>query len=185
MRFLLSPLFVLLLLTLIGLGLWSVVSGLRLNQASPKAPVSPQELGALAQPYRRLLGEAVATEQDVQRQIETAPRAFRRSLQDIGARMHSMTRRALPRAQHGTRLTSYLLRLEPGEAQYRETKRAAQQVEDELEEFVATLNTLRAKVYQVLTDASRLALDDPLSDDLSDAMIEAEALVEAFGVWRE
>ena len=172
---------VLILLAVLGLGVWGVVSGVRQSRRTAKSPVSPQVLSALAQPYRRLLGEAVAVQKDVAKQAANAPDALKRELSDLAARISLLVERALPRAQHGTHLVAYLLELTPDEPQHAQTKAAAATVEQELTAFVADLKTLRGKVYQVLTDATRLNTDSYLARDLDDALLEVTALEEAFG----
>ena len=171
---------VLVLLLVLGLGVWGIVSGVRLSRRQSKTTVSAQALGALAQPYRQLMGEAVAIAQDVHRQADSAPAALQRELGDLAQRVDLLVERALPRARHGTSLAAYLLELSPREAQHAQTLAAANKVEAELSEFVGTLKTLRGKVYQVLTDATRLSTDTYLAKDLDDALIEVAALEEAF-----
>ena len=71
--------FVLILLAVFGLGVvWGVVSGVRQSRRTAKSPVTPQVLSALAQPYRRLMGEAVAIQKDVAKQAAGAPDALQR-----------------------------------------------------------------------------------------------------------
>ena len=151
---------------------------------SPKCrvpPSTPQTLSALAQPYKRYMGEAVAIHKDVIAQAEAAPDALKYELTGLAGRVGQLIERALPRAKHGTNLVAYLLELSPTEPQYEQTKQAASRVETELGQFVEHLKTLRGKVYQVLTDATTLSEDTYLERDLQDALIEIEALEEAFG----
>lgn len=171
----------LILLTLLGLGGWAIISGIRLSKKQPRVLVSPQELSRLAQPYKTHIGEAVAIYKDVRAQAETAPQALHKELTSLASRLEQLIVRALPRAQHGTSLAAYLLELNANEPQYSSTKAAAEQVDAELGEFVSDLKTLRGKVYQVLTDATNLGKDSRLARDLEDALIEVEALESAFG----
>ena len=174
----------LLLLLVLGLGVWGVVSGVRSSRARTLPPLTPPMLSALAQPYRGLMGEALAVYNDVAAQAAGAPKALSRELGEVAVRVHSLVARALPRARHGTALETYLLKLDPSEPQYAQTKQAAAEVESELRNFVQTLRTLRGKVYAVLTDASRLEADPRLDRDLEDALIEIGALEEAFAETR-
>lgn len=171
----------LLLLAILGLGVWGIISGIRLSRRQPaKAPVSAQALSSLAQPFRRLLGEAVEIERDVTRRAASAPKPVQRSLTDLALRLRRLVERALPRARHGTELAGYLLRLDQGEPQYQQTEQTLKEIERELSEFVAVLKGLRGKVYQVLTDVSSLGLEQGLKRDLDDAVLEVAALEEAF-----
>jgi len=170
----------LILLGVLGLGVWAIVTGIRQSRKTPRIPVSPQTLSALAQPYKRYMGEAVAIHKDVVAQAESAPDALKRELTNLSVRVEQLIERALPRAKHGTNLTAYLLELSPAEPQYEQTKQAATKVDAELNDFVTHLKTLRGKVYQVLTDATTLSEDSYLERDLQDALIEVEALEEAF-----
>lgn len=171
---------VLVLVLVLAIGLWGIVSGIRQSRSQSKTTVSAQVLGALAQPYRRLMGEAVAIAQDVSKQADSAPTPLKRELNSLAQRVDLLVERALPRARHGTSLAAYLLELSPTEAQHAQTLEAANKVEEELTEFVSTLKTLRGKVYQVLTDATKLSTDTYLAKDLDDALIEVAALEEAF-----
>jgi len=175
----------LILLAILGLGVWGIISGIRLSRRQPaKAPVSPQALSSLAQPFRRLLGEAVEIEREVVRRTASAPKPVQRSLSDLALRLRRLVERALPRARHGTELAGYLLRLDPGEPQYQQTEQTIKEIERELTEFVAVLKKLRGKVYQILTDASNLGLEQGLKRDLDDAVMEVTALEEAFAELR-
>lgn len=169
------------LVLLVGLGVWGVVSGVRASREERRQAVPPQELGALAQPYRGLLGEAVAIQRDIADQAAEAPAPLRPELIQLSQRVEVLVGRALPRARHGTRLAGYLLRLEPGDAQRPETERAAGEVLGDLERFLETLKLIRGKVYQVLTDATALHEDRQLRRDLDDALIDVASLEEAFG----
>lgn len=175
---------ILVLLLVLALGFWGVWTGIRQSrEQSRKAvrgSVTAQDLSALAQPYRGYLGEALAIKQDVARQAAEAPASLSYELARLAQRLEFLVARALPRAQHGTRLSEYLLELTPDEAQYPTTKAAAEQVAADLASFVGTLRTLRGKVYQVLTDATQLGVDQQLGRDLDDALIEVSALEEAF-----
>lgn len=170
----------LILLGVLGLGVWAVVTGIRQSRQTPRTLVSPQVLSALAQPYKRYMGEAVAIHKDVTAQARHAPDALQYELKSLAERIGHLIERALPRAQHGTNLVAYLLELSPTEPQYEQTKQAATRVDTELNQFVEHLKTLRGKVYQVLTDATTLSEDSYLERDLQDALIEVEALEEAF-----
>lgn len=170
----------LVLAALLALGVWGLVSGVRAGRRQRAAGVTPQQLAGLAQPYRGLLGEAVEVQRDVAQRVLEAPPQLRPELTELARRLGRLNERAYPRALHGTRLASYLARLAPSEAQHPETARAAAEVEAELAGFLETLKTLRGKVYQVLTDATALAADGQLGGDLHDALIDIEALEEAF-----
>lgn len=175
----------LILLAILGLGVWGIIAGIRLSRSQPaKAPVSAQALSSLAQPFRRLLGEAVEIEREVARRTASAPKPVQRSLTDLALRLRRLVERALPRARHGTELAGYLLRLDQGEPQHQQTEQTIKEIERELTEFVAVLKKLRGKVYQILTDASRLGLDQGLKRDLDDAVMEVTALEEAFAELR-
>jgi len=170
----------LVLIALLGLGVWGIVSGLRLSAKPQARAITPQELSSLAQPFKNLLGEAVSIYKDVKSQADNSPRAIRKELEDLSFRIGNLTNRALPRARHGTSLAEYLLGLEPNEAQYQTTLAAKQEVENELKEFVENLKIMRGKVYHVLTEATSLQKDSYLSRDLDDALIEISALESAF-----
>ncbi len=172
---------VLLFLVVLGVGLWGVITGIRQSRSAQRTPVAPQELSGLAQPYRGYLGEAVAIQGDIAAQAKMAPKSLKHELETLTLRLEHLVRRALPRAQHGSRLVAYLLELRPDEAQHGPTQAAANAVEQDLASFVATLRTLRGKVYQVMTDATTLASDQQLAQDLDDALIDISALEEAFG----
>jgi len=177
----LPDLLLFLLFALLVFGLWGVVSGIRASRRKSRDALTPAELSGLAQPYRALIGEALAVQRDVAEQVGDAPAVLRRELEMIAERVSRLVRRALPRARHGTKLAAYLLELEEGEPQYRQTVEAADKVEKELSEFLDTLKLIRGKMYQVLTDASSLKADKHLSDDLQEALIDVDALEEAFG----
>ena len=172
---------ILLLLVVLGVGLWGVVTGIQQSRKTKREPVTPQELSGLAQPYRGYLGEALAVQQDIAAQAGHAPKSLQHELSTLAWRLEQLVRRALPRAQHGSRLAAYLLELREGEAQYEPTRAAAQRVEQDLASFVSTLRVLRGKVYQVMTDATTLTSDQRLAQDLDDALIDISALEEAFG----
>jgi hypothetical protein len=170
---------------LLGLGVWGVVSGVRASRRQRATGVSSQQLSGLDQPFRGLLGEALEVQRDVSERVSEAPAPIRPELSELARRIAGLNERAYPRALHGTRLASYLLSLAPDEAQYARTLEASAQVESELQSFLGTLRELRGKVYQVLTDATALADDGRLTVDLHDALIDVEALEEAFREGRE
>ena len=170
----------LLLLAILGLGAWGIVSGIRLSRAQPRQLISAQQLSSLAQPYRGYMGEALNIYQDVAAQSKNAPGSLKRELNNLAQRLEQLIARTLPRAKHGTSLAAYLLELKPDEPQFAKTQTASKQVEQELQDFVSTLKTLRGKVYQILTDATNLGKDGYLAKDLEDALIEVEALETAF-----
>lgn len=170
----------LLLLALLGVGVWGVVTGLRSSRRAAAAGVSAQQLSGLAQPFRAQLGEAVSIQRDVAAQVADAPAPLQNELRDMARRVARLVERAYPRARHGTKLSEYLLGLGEHDPQRPETERALAEVRAELEAFVDTLRLLRGKVYQVLTDATALGADAGLATDLHDALLEVEALEEAF-----
>ena len=170
----------LLMLALLGFGVWGIYSGIKQNQRQIHNSVKPQELSALAQPFKNYMGEAVSIHKDVAIQASNAPKAIKHELMTLAQRIDNLIKRAMPRAKHGTSLAEYLLRLEPDEAQYQTTLESKEQVEQDLAEFVDNLKLLRGKVYQVLTDATSLQKDNYLSKDLDDALIEISALESAF-----
>ena len=168
-------------LGVLALGAWGLLSLQREQETSePLGRVRAQDLSALAQPYRRYLGEAVSIQQDIGKQAHGAPQTLQYELTQLAQRVEHLVSRALPRAQYGTRLAAQLLELSPSEAQYAKTQSAAQEVETDLQAFVETLTTLRAKVYQVLSDVANLGADQQLTRDLDDALTEVSALEEAF-----
>lgn len=180
--FFLNP-FSLLLLLVIGLGAWALSLALRNSRESLQntqhiQPISPQMLSSLAQPYRGLLGEAVAIDNDVQQQLQNSPEGMRIIIEGLAERIHQLVLRALPKARHGTDLSGQMLRLSPDDIQYQESKQASEAISKDLEDFVATLRSLRGKVYQLLSDSARLSLDTELQRDLDEAMLEAQALEE-------
>ena len=175
----------LLLAALLGLGVWGVASGVRSSRRQRASGVTAQQLSGLAQPYRRLLGEAAEVQRDVDQRVREAPAQLRTQLGELARRLARLNERAYPRALHGTRLAGFLQQLAPDEPQHAQTAAAAAEVERELEGYLGTLKTLRGKVYQVLTDATALAADGRLSGDLHDALIDIEALEEAFREGRE
>lgn len=170
----------LVLLVVLGLGVWGVVTGIAQSRRQPRQVVTAQQLSSLAQPFRSLLGEAVAVQKDVASQAQHAPKNLKRELERLSLRVERLVLRALPRARHGTNLSTYLLELSPTETQYTQTQASITQVTHELEAFVQSLRTLQGKVYQVLTDAASLEKDSYLAKDLDDALIEISALEEAF-----
>lgn len=170
----------LLMLALLGFGIWGIYSGIKQNQRQISNSIKPQELSSLAQPFKNFMGEAVSIHKDVAIQANNAPRAIKHELLTLSQRIDNLIKRAMPRAKHGTSLAEYLLRLEPNEAQYQTTLESKAIVEQDLASFVETLKLLRGKVYQVLTDATSLQKDNYLSKDLDDALIEISALESAF-----
>jgi len=170
----------LLMLSLLGFGVWGIYSGIKQNQRQISKAVKPQELSSLAQPFKNYMGEAVSIHKDVAIQANNAPKAIRSELLTLARRIDDLIKRAMPRAKHGTSLAEYLLRLEPNEAQYKSTLESKEQVEEDLAAFVENLKLLRGKVYQVLTEATSLQKDNYLAKDLDDALIEISALESAF-----
>jgi uncharacterized protein YoxC len=154
----------------------------RSAKSKPKTleAVTPQELGRLAQPYRELLGKAVALHQEVAHQANMAQPALQQEFTELASRLEMLVKRALPRAVLGTHLSSQLLKMQPTEAQYAQTQASAKKIEEELRHLLETLSILRGKVYQVITDSAELTKDMFLSQDLEDALIEVGALEEAF-----
>ncbi len=165
---------------LLGLGVWGIATGVRVSRTHRAAGVSPQQLAALAQPYRGVLGEAADIQKDVNQRVREAPAPLRKDLVDLSQRISRLIERAYPRARHGTTLAGYLLELESDDPQFQQTSEAATRVETELEHFLDTLKALRGKIYQLLTNATSLETDSRLGDDLHDVLIEVEALEEAF-----
>lgn len=176
----LTPLLIFLFLTILGVGTWAIVASFR-NSQNAAPLLKPQHLSALALPYRTYMGEAVAIHSDVLKQAKSAPKTLQPELLRLAGRVEALIQRALPRAEHGTNLSAYLLELSPNEPQHAATKASAEKVAAELEAFVGDLRELRGKVYQVLTDATDLSKDQYLAQDLQDALIEIGALEEAFG----
>ena len=150
------------------------------NRSKPLDAVTPQDLSRLAQPYRELLGRAVAVHQEVSAQAKIAQPALQQEFTELAFRLEMLVKRALPRAQLGTQLASQLLQLKPTEAQYAATQSSAKKIEEELSLLNQTLNSLKGKVYQVISDSANLTQDTYLSKDLDDALIEVSALEEAF-----
>jgi hypothetical protein len=172
-------LLVVLLLVLMGAGIVTLRRAHR-AQRRAQAAVTPQQLAKLAQPYRSLLGEAVAVVAEVRAQAHKAPSVLQQEFLTLAARLDFLVRRALPRAEHGSELAAQLLKLSLDDAQYAKTSEAARAVEAELAELVATFKTLRGKVYQIVTDAGSLTRDSRLGRDLEDTLLEVSALEEAF-----
>lgn len=172
-------LLIILLLLLIGVGVVSLRRVAR-PQVAVQAAVTPQHLARLAQPYRGLIGEAVSVVREVKAQAQKAPSALQQEFLTLAMRLDFLVRRALPRAEHGTELAAHLLTLSPDDAQYTKIREAAQEVEEELTQLVATFKTLRGKVYQILTDAGSLSKDNRLERDLDDALLDVTALEEVF-----
>lgn len=168
------------LLGLLGLGLWGVVTGVRAAARTRRRSLEPQQLSALTPPFRELMGRAMEIEHDVAGQVRYAPAPLRRDLEELAGRVSGLVGRALPRARQGTRLAGYLLRLEPGDPQHPATTEALGRVEEELRGFLGALEEIRGKVYQVVTDATALAADPTLREELEDARGDIGALEEAF-----
>lgn len=170
----------LVLVILLGLGLWAVVSGLRAVQHNRVTGITPQELTKLAQPFRKYMGEAAALQRDVAAQVQSAPKPLRRELGEIVKRISRLISRAYPRALQGTRLMSQLNNLEKDDPTHERLEEAVAAIEAELDSFLETLKVLRGKVYRVLADATALDRDGQLSRDLEDALLEVQALEEVF-----
>ncbi len=170
----------LLMMALLGFGAWGIYSGFKQNQNQISDSLKPQELSALAQPFKNYMGEAVSIHKDVMNQAKNAPKAIRHELILLAQRIDDLIKRAMPRAKHGTSLAEYMLTLSPDEAQYKNIQEDKAVVEQDLAEFVENLKILRGKVYQVLTDATSLKKDNYLAKDLDDALIEITALESAF-----
>jgi hypothetical protein len=150
------------------------------TKANVLSAVTPQELSRLAQPYKNLLGQAVAVHQEVANQATLAQPALQQEFKQLAFRLEMLVKRALPRAVLGTQLSSQLLKMQPSEAQYVQTQASAKKIEEELKHLLGTLSTLKGKVYQVIADSAELTKDTYLSQDLEDALIEVGALEEAF-----
>jgi len=142
-------------------------------------PVSAQQLAALAQPYRTLLGEAAGIQQELADRAGTAPPVLRAEITEMAARMFHLLQRALPRARHGTQLAEFLLRLTPDAEEYAETNAEAEKIAAELGEFVEQMRRLRGKVYAILSNAASLQADRRLQTDLDGALSDVQALEEA------
>src|SRR5690554_4781762 len=110
-----------------------------------RAPVSPQELSPLAQPYKNLLGEAVTIQQEVATRARTAPSVLKYEIEGMSHRMFQLVQRALPRARHGTDLTDFLLRLTPDDPEYEANRKEAGEIETELQAFVEQMRRIRGK----------------------------------------
>ena len=185
--------FILIALVLIALlGVLGVVLGVRRSAtpgsspraSAPRASVpealTPQQLAALAQPYRRLLGEAQAIERELAAEARRAPSGLEHELGTLAWRLGTLNARALARGERGTELAARLLNLGPDDPQRPATLEAAARLEAELEGFVASARALRGKVYGLLEHSARLGADDRLGRDLDDALLEVGALEEAF-----
>jgi hypothetical protein len=180
--------FFLLLFGLIGLGSWAIMSGIRSSRkaAAQQSRLSAQHLTGLAEPYRGIMYEALSCLKDIRKQSENTSPALRRRLQDIAVRIEDSLERALPRAQHGSRLQGYFVRLERQSSanknadQQPELQQQAQEIERELRDLLAQLMTLRNKSYQVLGQAAKLDFDQVSSRELQDALFELDALEETY-----
>ncbi len=142
--------------------------------------VTPQELSRLVQPYKLLLGQAVTIHQEVATQAKLAQPALQQEFKELASRLEMLVKRALPRAQLGTQLASQLLQLKSTEPQYAQIQVSSKKIEAELYHLLTVMSTLRGKVYQVIADSAELTKDTYLTKDLEDALIEVEALEEAF-----
>ena len=171
----------LLMLVLLGLGLWAVLSGLSAVRREREAGVTPQEVAKLAQPFRRTIAEAAALQREVAAEVSEAPRPLRRELEEIAKRISRLIAKAYPRALHGTRLLNQKNALEADDPVRQRLDEAIADVEAELVTFLETLKVLRGKVYRVLADAAALDREDQLARELEDAMLEVAALEEVFG----
>ena len=167
----------LILLSVILLGVWGIVSGvLQSRQKKLEDPVSPQQLSRLAQPYRELMGEAVSIYKDVANHAETANEALRPELHSLLLRVALLLKLAYPKAEHGTNLKAYALQLQADDEQQTSLESRAQETALELQDFLRQLKTLRSKLYQLLSDASRLSADLPLKQDLDETFAELAEL---------
>src|SRR5690625_3006024 len=153
-------------------------AGTTARDASEPA-VSAQELAALAQPYRTLLGEAVSIQQEMAERANKAPDVLKVEITEMAARMHRLVQRALPRARHGTQLTEFLLRLTPGEEEHDHNRKEADRISGELTDFLERMRRLRGKTYAILSNASALQADQRLQADLDDALSDVQTLEEA------
>lgn len=174
----LLPLLLVALLALLGVGVWALLAG-RAPRRAPETGVSAQQLAALAQPFRRQIGEALEVQRDVAQHAVDAPHGLDAELRELSQRIALLLERAYPRARHGTKLAAYLLTLGADDPHRPETEAALARVEAELESFVTTFKALRGTVYQVLTNATSLGRDRTLGHDLDDVLIEVAALEEA------
>lgn len=168
------------LIILLGLGLWAVVSGVRAVQHDRVSGITPQELTKLAQPFRKYVGEAAELHRDVAAQVQSAPKPLRRELNEIVSRIARLISRAFPRALQGTQLINQLNNLEKDDPTHERIQEAVTTIEEELASFLETLKVLRGKVYRVLADATTLDRDSQLGRDLEDALLEVQALEEVF-----
>lgn len=171
----------LLMVLLLGLGLWAVLSGLSAVRRERDAGVTPQEVTKLAQPFRRTIAEAAALQREVAAEVTEAPRPLRREFEEIAKRISRLITKAYPRALQGTRLLNQKNALEADDPVRERLEEAIADVEAELLAFLDTLKVLRGKVYRVLADAAALDREGQLERDLEDAMLEVTALEEVFG----
>lgn len=175
--------FFLLLFGLVGLGTWAIMSGVRSSReaAAQQSRLSAQHLSGLAEPYRGIMYEALTCLKDIRKQSENASPALKRRLQDIAMRVEDSLERALPRAQHGSRLQGYFVRMaRQASAAQPELQQQAQDIETELRELLTQLMTLRDKSYQVLGQAAKLDFDQVSQRELQDALFELDALEETY-----
>ncbi len=171
----------LILIAVIALGFWGIFSGVSQTRNKKfEDPVSPQQLSRLAQPYRELMGEASAIYKDVAKHAETANRTLKPELQGFVLRVALLLKLAYPKAEHGTKLKAYALQLNAEDEQQDTLNRSAEQAEEELKAFLAQLKTLRSKLYQVLSEASQMASDLPLKQDLEETFSELGELESRF-----
>lgn len=169
------------LLSVLALGIWGILTGLRqARKAKLESPVSPQQLSALAQPYRELMGEAVAIHQEILTQLSSANKVLKPDLHNLALRLVLLLKLAYPKAQHGTKLKAYLLKLSPQDAEHAAITTSAEETAQDLRDFVGQLKTLRGKLYQILSGASQMSSNLPLKEDLEETLSEVIALEKVF-----
>jgi hypothetical protein len=174
----------LLIIAALSGALWWLLSGRDASMTRPLAPpaaVPPQKLSALAQPYRSLLGEAVAVQQEVVLRSRTAPASLQLELTELSERMNRLVLSALPLAEHGTQLSEYLLRLGEDDPEFSATTQEATKLEGKLRDFLEHLKRIRGKVYTILSSAANLRADPRLETELGDALADVADLDEALG----
>jgi hypothetical protein len=151
-------------------------SSLASASALPAAAIPPQQLSALAQPYRNLLGEAVSIQQEVVLRSRVAPPSLRSELAELSQRMSRLVLQALPLAEHGTQLSEYLLQLRDDDAEQAATLAEAAELQGKLEQFLQQLKRIRGKVYAILSSAANLRADPQLERELADALADVADL---------
>jgi chromosome segregation ATPase len=159
------------------------MSGIRSSReaAAQQSRLSAQHLSGLAEPYRGIMYEALTCLKDIRKQSNNASPALKKRLQDIATRVEDSLERALPRAQHGSRLQGHFARMErQAAAAQPELQQQAQDIETELRELLTQLMTLRTKSYQVLGQAAKLDFDHVSQRELQDALFELDALEETY-----